>query len=56
MFPQLRGEQEALDELGQEMTARKVELMEEMGMEMTEDESAMAQRGRSKQQSSQRNA
>jgi hemerythrin-like domain-containing protein len=57
MFPQLRGEQEALDELGQEMTARKVELMEEMGMEMTDEESAMAQqRGRSKQQSSQRNA
>jgi hypothetical protein len=30
--------------------------MEEMGMEMTEDETALAQRGRSKQQDSRRNA
>ena len=39
MFPQVQSMQEELDELGQEMTARKVELMEEMGME---DEAAMA--------------
>jgi len=39
MFPQVQSQQEELDELGQEMTARKVELMEEMGME---DEAAMA--------------
>jgi len=44
MFPELRGEQEALDELGQEMAARKAELMEEMGMEP--EPSLVAQGGR----------
>jgi hemerythrin-like domain-containing protein len=37
MFPKLRGEHEALDELGQELAARKAELMEEMGMEQDEE-------------------
>jgi hemerythrin-like domain-containing protein len=58
IFPQVRSNQEELDELGQEMTARKVEIMEEMGMD-TEgmDEGAMGQeRGRSRGQSQQRNA
>jgi hypothetical protein len=43
MFPQLESMQDELDELGQEMTARKVELMEEMGMTQDEDnQQAMA--------------
>ena len=33
IFPQVAGEQEELDELGQELAARKAELMSEMGME-----------------------
>ena len=33
IFPQVKGEQEELDELGQELMARKMELMEELGME-----------------------
>ena len=32
IFPEVRSEQEELDELGQEMVARKGELMEEMGL------------------------
>ena len=32
IFPEVRDEQEELDELGQEMAARKGELMEEMGL------------------------
>jgi hemerythrin superfamily protein len=49
MFPEVQSMQEELDELGQEMTARKVELMEEMGMMDEEDtQAAMAgQRSRS---------
>lgn len=50
MFPQVRSMQEELDELGQEMTARKVELMEEMGM-MDEGEDAAAMAGRSRSRS-----
>ena len=38
MFPKLRGETEALDELGQELASRKAELMEEMGIEADEDD------------------
>ena len=37
MFPKLRGEEEALDELGQELASRKAELMEEMGIEEDEE-------------------
>ena len=44
MFPQVQSMQEELDELGQEMTARKVELMEEMGMMEEGDAAAMAGR------------
>lgn len=42
MFPQVRSRQEELDELGQEMTARKVELMEQMGMMQDGEAQAMA--------------
>ena len=39
IFPEVRDEQEELDELGQEMAARKGELMEEMGLSAeSEDE------------------
>ena len=38
MFPKLRGEEETLDELGQELASRKAELMEEMGIEEEEGE------------------
>ena len=40
IFPEVRDMKEELDELGQEMAARKSELMEELGMEA--DEGAMA--------------
>lgn len=50
IFPEARDEQEELDELGQEMAARKGELQEEMGLaedsgEEEEDEEAVAARG-----------
>ena len=32
IFPEVRDQQEELDELGQEMAARKVELMDELGL------------------------
>lgn len=55
MFPQVASMQEELDELGQEMTARKVELMEELGMEMDETQQALAaQRSRSRGSQAQR--
>jgi hemerythrin superfamily protein len=38
IFPEVRGEQEELDELGQEMAARKGELMEEMGLSADAEE------------------
>ena len=38
IFPKVRDEQEELDELGQEMAARKSELMEELGLEAQEGE------------------
>jgi hemerythrin-like domain-containing protein len=44
MFPKVQSLEEELDELGQEMTARKVELMEEMGM-MDEEGSQAAMAG-----------
>ena len=44
MFPKVESMQEELDELGQEMTARKVELMEEMGM-TPDDEAEQAMAG-----------
>ena len=57
MFPQVQSMQEELDELGQEMTARKVELMAEMGMVDEEAEGAMAAgRSRSRNQQAQRGA
>ena len=52
IFPEVRDEQEELDELGQEMTARKGELKEELGLEADEsdaeetEESDSAARGR----------
>ena len=53
IFPEVRDEQEELDELGQEMAARKGELKEEMGLagdegEDDEDEESAAARGRGK--------
>jgi hemerythrin-like domain-containing protein len=57
MFPQVQSMQEELDELGQEMTARKVELMEEMGMMDEQSHGAMAgSRSRSRSQQAQRRA
>ena len=41
IFPEVKDQQEELDELGQEMAARKAELMEELGL--TEDDEAAAQ-------------
>ena len=37
IFPEVASEKKALDELGQEMTARKAELIEEMGFDSDED-------------------
>jgi hemerythrin superfamily protein len=56
IFPEVSSEKEALDELGQEMMARKLELMEELGLmqEEGEDGAMMADRkgkGRSQQDS-----
>jgi hemerythrin-like domain-containing protein len=50
IFPEIRGEKEALDELGQEMAARQGELKEELGLagdseEGEEEESATPARG-----------
>ena len=45
MFPAVAGEKEALDELGQEMTSRKGELMEELGMDAEGDEKQLAAAG-----------
>ena len=55
IFPEVRDQQEELDELGQEMSARKGELMEEMGLseesseedEENEDEDGARGRGKS---------
>ena len=52
IFPEVRDEQEELDELGQEMAARKGELQEELGLaadsDEDEDEESAASRGRGK--------
>lgn len=40
IFPEVAGEQEELDELGQEMAARKTGLMEELGLTGDEDDAA----------------
>jgi hemerythrin-like domain-containing protein len=40
IFPKVRDEQEALDELGQEISSRKEELREELGLEAAGDEEA----------------
>src|SRR5262249_11285368 len=50
IFPRVRDEQEELDELGQEIAARKGELREELGLEgeaadEDEEESGQAARG-----------
>jgi len=47
IFPQVSDEQEELDELGQEMAARKGELMEELGIEAEEDDMAASGASRS---------
>ena len=40
IFPEVRDQKEELDELGQEMTARKAELMEELGIAQDSDDEA----------------
>ena len=45
IFPEVRDQQEELDELGQEMAARKAELMEELGLT---DDDAPPKAGRGK--------
>lgn len=46
IFTEVAGEEEELDELGQEMAARKAELMAEMGLEAEEEMPAGARQGR----------
>ncbi len=46
MFPQVASKADELDELGQEIAARKAELKEEMGIEEEDDEAPPAKRGR----------
>jgi len=50
IFPEVAGEEEELDELGQEMAARKAELMDEMGLPAESEQelaaSGAARRGR----------
>jgi hemerythrin-like domain-containing protein len=48
IFPEVRDEQEELDALGQELAARKEELMEELGMAADEEEGEMAASGASR--------
>jgi len=63
LFPEVQGMQQELDELGQEMAARKTELMEQLGLVSDDEDEAAAQlsgraergAGRS-QQSGQRNS
>ena len=53
IFPEVKDEQEELDELGQEMAARKAELMGELGLS-NEEEMPAAARGRKQRGDSQR--
>jgi hemerythrin superfamily protein len=46
IFPEVRGMQEELDELGQEMSARKAELTEQLGLEDEEPAALSARAGR----------
>jgi hemerythrin superfamily protein len=48
IFPAVASEKEALDELGQEMMARKLELMDELGLTQDEEGQAAMQGGRGK--------
>ena len=45
IFPEVASEEEELDELGQEMAARKAELMKEMGIEEADGEDELAASG-----------
>jgi hemerythrin superfamily protein len=45
VFPEVRGMQEELDELGQEMAARKAELMEELGLDQSDAAQQLSARG-----------
>jgi len=49
IFPEVADMAEELDELGQEMAARKAELMEELGLEQDEPMAANAKGGRKSQ-------
>lgn len=46
IFPQVAGDQDELDELGQEMHARRAELREELGLSEGEDEGRVPMRAR----------
>ena len=46
VFPEVRGMKEELDELGQEMAARKAELMEELGLDQADAAQLSARGGR----------
>ena len=48
IFPEVASEEEELDELGQEMAARKAELMKEMGISEEEGEETLAAAGASR--------
>ena len=48
IFPEVASEEEELDELGQEMAARKAELMTEMGISEEEGEETLAAAGASR--------
>jgi hemerythrin superfamily protein len=54
IFPEVRGEQEELDELGQEMHARKAEIMQQLGLE--HDAPPPAARGKGARGAEQRRA
>ena len=47
IFPEVAGEKEALDEIGQEIASRKSELKEELGMADDSDDEEESSRGRS---------
>ena len=48
IFPEVASEEEELDELGQEMAARKAELMKEMGITEEEGDESLAAAGASR--------
>ncbi|MGZ5061692.1 MAG: hypothetical protein ACXWAU_07455, partial [Usitatibacter sp.] len=49
IFPEVAGEKDALDEIGQEMTSRKSEIKEELGIAEDSGDDEEAPRGRGRQ-------